>query len=332
MGHIPLHRPRRCCRGEAFTRYSFIGCDERRSPRRRNLGWQPADESEQSMTSLLPVSVLVQTKNEAVGIGACLASLKQFDEVIVVDSASTDGTADVAAGMGVEVINFVWNGHYPKKKQWQLDNVATRNEWILFLDADETPSQLLVAELEKLFSAGPGSRTAAVDIDLDYVFAGRMLKHGHRVTKRALVRRDRVAFVPVDDLAVPGMGELEGHYQPVVEGSTVRAKGRILHNDLDPVSSWFQRHNRYSDWEAHLRFNATLSTSVRRNRTLKGRVFDAMPAKPLVFFLYGYVVRAGFLDGRAGFDYAFALAAYYWQIGLKYRELLRANRSMAGVR
>ncbi|MDT0185739.1 glycosyltransferase family 2 protein [Microbacterium sp. ARD31] len=275
--------------------------------------------------SQIPVSVLVQTKNEEVGIRACLEGLADFDEVIVVDSNSTDATVRIATDMGARVVNFDWNGRYPKKKQWQLDNVPVRNTWVLFMDADETPSAELIAELRERFADGVLGDVAAMDIDLDYVFAGRLLRHGHRVTKRALVKVGKVHFPVVDDLNAPGMGELEGHYQPVADGRVERARGRIKHNDLDPVSSWFARHNRYSDWEAHLRTRNALKAEIRKRRTAKGRLFDAVPFKPFLFFVYAYILRAGFRDGRAGFDYAFALATYYWQIGLKTRELSRAE-------
>lgn len=272
----------------------------------------------------IPVTVLVQTKNEEVGIAACLAGLSDFDEVIVVDSDSTDRTTDIALAAGAKVVRFTWNGQYPKKKQWQLDNVETRNVWVLFLDADETPRPALIEELKTLFLRG-GPSGAAFDIDLDYVFAGRVLRHGHRVTKRCLVQKDKVQFPVMDDLDAPGMGELEGHYQPLAFGVVGRLRGRILHNDLDPVSTWFARHNKYSDWEAHLRTRRAAREQVRGARTLKGRVFDAVPFKPAAFFAYAYMAKAGFLDGRAGLDYATALATYYWQIDVKTRELSRAG-------
>lgn len=268
--------------------------------------------------------MLVQTKNEAAGIRQCLASLEDFDEVIVVDSLSTDGTADLARMMGASVVDFKWNGEYPKKKQWQLDNVSTRNRWVLFLDADESPSPQLISWLATAF-ASERLNVAAFDIRLDYVFSGRTLRHGHRVVKRALVDRNRVRFPEVDDLGAPGMGELEGHYQPNVRGKVGAAGGRILHNDLDPVRTWFDRHNRYSDWESYLRTRIMSRKAVAQSRSIQGRIFERVPFKPMAFFLWSYVVRAGFRDGRAGLDYAIALSMYYWQIELKVRERKRTG-------
>lgn len=276
------------------------------------------------MSGKIPITVLVQTKNEEVGIAACVRALHDFGEVIVVDSDSEDDTKQIATECGAQVVNFTWNGDYPKKKQWQLDNLKTQYEWVLFIDADETPTTELISELRREFPSDRAQPAgAAFDIDLDYVFAGRVLRYGHRVTKRCLLHRSRARFPVVDDIGLPGMGELEGHYQPVADGIVRRLRGRILHNDLDPVNSWFARHNRYSDWEANLRMNAALRNEIASKRTWKGRVFDAVPFKPLMFFTYAYVLRAGFMDGRAGLDYAIALSTYYWQIGLKIREQRR---------
>lgn len=268
----------------------------------------------------LPITVLIQTKNEETGIRPCVLGLGDFGEVIVVDSDSTDRTKAIAHELGASVVNFSWNGAYPKKKQWQLDNIKTAYEWVLFMDADETPTVELVEELRAKLPALSSSTVAAVDIPLSYVFAGRRLLHGHRVVKRALVRRGRVRFPVVDDLGAPGMGELEGHYQPEADGGITATESRILHHDVDPVRTWFDRHNKYSDWEAYLRTRPHAKGAVGLLRSRQGRLFDRLPGKPIVFFLYSYVLRFGFLDGRAGLDYALALSGYYWQIGLKTRE------------
>lgn len=273
----------------------------------------------------VPISVVILTKNEETGIAACLDGVTEFDEVIVVDSSSTDRTCEIARSKGAQVINFSWNGEYPKKKQWSLDNIEYRNHWILQLDADEIPSVELIEELRNLGDVLAGQHVGAANIGLDYVFTGRILKHGHRVVKRALVRKGAVNFPEVGDLDAPGIGEVEGHYQPEVSGDTITLAGRILHNDRDPVHSWFDRHNRYSDWEAYLRHNPGLRKTVSGSRSKQGKVFDKVPFQPLVFFVYSYVLKQGFRDGKAGFDYAFALSSYYWQIGLKERELRSAH-------
>lgn len=272
-------------------------------------------------TTLLPITAIVSTKNEERALANCLDGLQEFDEVIVVDSVSTDATRTIARERGVQVVPFSWNGEYPKKKQWILNHVVTKHPWILWIDADERPQAALIAELTSLVSSSRIDRIAAADIELEYHFAGQRLKHGHRVVKRSLVHRNRVRYPELDDLDVAGMGELEGHYQPTPRGETVRLSSRLIHADPDPVSSWVARHNGYSDWEAVLRTRPHVAHAARQHRSRGGQVFDRVPAKPLVFFLYSFVLKAGFLDGRAGFDYAVALSWYYWLIGNKVREL-----------
>jgi glycosyltransferase involved in cell wall biosynthesis len=77
------------------------------------------------------------TKNEELNIAKCLRSLNDFAEVFVVDSDSTDNTRTIAESMGARVVHFSWNGKYPKKKQWCLDNLSFSHDWVLFVDADE---------------------------------------------------------------------------------------------------------------------------------------------------------------------------------------------------
>ncbi len=279
----------------------------------------------------IALTVIVLTKNEEAGLAKTLGNLESFDQVVVVDSNSTDATVKIAKEYGAEVLNFTWDGTYPKKKQWAIENCEPRHQWILLLDADEYPSPELVSELRQLAPTLATSGYGAYDIHLSYRFAGKFLQFGHRVTKRSLLDPTATAFPVMDDLDAPGIREVEGHYQPVVDGRPGSLKARLFHDDQDPVSSWFDRHNRYSDWEAHLRMNDEARREIASKRTAKGAFFDRVPFKPLVFFLYSYVARLGFLDGRAGFDYTVALSMYYWQIGVKTREL-KLEKTKVAVR
>lgn len=268
----------------------------------------------------LPIAVAIPTKNEAANItGAVRSVLGRFASVTVVDSGSDDGTPELARAAGAEVVPYEWDGKYPKKKQWCLEHIRPETDWMLFLDGDETPSPALLAELCRIFLDGRPVRPAAFDIPLGYWFAGRRLRHGHTIVKRALLDRTRARFPEPDDLDSPGMGEQEGHYQPLAD-PVYRLRAPIEHRDLDPVRTWFERHNRYSDWEAWLELNPAVREQVRVAKTRQGQLFHRAPLKPLLSFAYAYVWRRGFLDGRAGLDYALAMSFYRWQIGLKARE------------
>lgn len=268
----------------------------------------------------IPVCVVIPTKNEEASILDCLASVQAFDQVIVVDSESPDRTQELSRAAGADVVPYRWDGRYPKKKQWCLDNLPLRHDWVLFIDGDERPSEELVRAIEQVTQSGKIDQYAAFDLDLEYHFLGRPLRHGHQVVKRALVHRERAVFPEVKDLDAPGMGEQEGHYQPTAEGNVGRLRGRLVHNDPDPFATWVARHNRYSDWEAYLQERPKLAHQVQQLRSRRARRYRDAPFKPVAFFLYSYVLRRGFLDGAAGFHYAVSHAFYFWMISVKRRE------------
>jgi glycosyltransferase involved in cell wall biosynthesis len=264
-------------------------------------------------------SAIIICKNEERAIRECVRSVQNFAECFVVDSGSTDDTAKVAADEGATVLQFRWDGKYPKKKQWALENTPVTQEYVLLLDADERVSYDLIGELSEVVDKG---RCGAADIPLRYVFGGKELRHGHTVYKRSLLRAGSAKFPELDDLDVVGMWEVEGHYQPQVPGPVVKLSHGLIHSDPDPLSDYFRRHNMYSDWEASMAEKRTRADNLKI-RTSRARLFAKVPFKPLSFFLYSYLFRLGFKDGRAGFDYAIAQAVYYWQIGIKRREIRR---------
>lgn len=277
---------------------------------------------------VIPVSVVVMTRNEAANLPACLAALGRFAQVFVVDSSSTDGTPDIAAAEGGVVVPFRWNGAYPKKKQWCLENLPFATDWVLYVDADERLTPALVEEIAALMARGP--ECAGYFIGGRPVFLGRRLRFGACNRKLALFDRRRARFPEVPDLDVASMWEVEGHYQPVLDGPAGRLRSHLWHADDKPLSAWFHRHNRYSDWEAALRSDGRMAALIAREeprrRRLK-RLLDATPLRPVAVFLHGYVLKLGFLDGAAGLHHALARAFYYWQVGVK----MRALRQRPGV-
>ena len=269
-----------------------------------------------------PVSVIVMTKDEERNIAKCLASLAAFDEVFVVDSNSTDRTCAMATDRGAKIVPFSWNGKYPKKKQWCLENLPFSHDWVLYVDADEEVLPSLAEEIRRVMADRGGH--AGFFVGYDYVFLGRVLRHGHRVYKLVLFDRHRGRFVDYDDLDVANMWEVEGHYQPLIDGATDVLRNRMLHADHDTLFHYFDRHNRYSDWEAVLRAKGKLISPHDSQPGLRGllkRVFNVLPLKGAIAFMDSYIIRLGFLDGRAGFHFALARGFYYWQIGIKGLEM-----------
>ncbi|MBP2316663.1 glycosyltransferase family 2 protein [Azospirillum soli] len=282
---------------------------------------------------MIPVSVVVMTRNEAVNLPHCLSALGQFAERFVVDSDSADGTPAIAAAFGAVVVTFQWNGRYPKKKQWCLDALPFANDWVLFVDADERLGPALVDEIARLMAEGPAH--AGYFIDGRPVFLGRRLRFGAGNRKLALFDRRRARFPEVPDLDVTAMWEVEGHYQPVIAGTVGRLRHALEHADDKPLSAWFERHNRYSDWESALRGDGRMAALIGREtgsrRWLK-RLFHRLPGRPLLVFLHGYVLRLGFLDGGPGLHHALARAFYYWQVGVKMKDAERRRKGVARPR
>jgi glycosyltransferase involved in cell wall biosynthesis len=275
---------------------------------------------------VIPVSVLVPTKNEEANIGSCLGSLRDFGEVSVIDSSSTDRTAEIAREWGAKVVNFDWDGSYPKKKQWALENLDFAYRWVLLVDADEQITPELGTEIRQTVLRPSHHGYFA---GLDYVFLGKVLRHGQRVYKLVLFDRTKAYFPEHGDLDVDVAGDNEVHVHVVFPGKPGLLNGRILHRDHESLFHYFDRHNRYSDWEATLRLRGELPRADELQPGIRGRlkrVFGVLPFKGTLAFLAFYVGRLGFLDGRAGFHYAVAKASYYWQIRVKQIEIERAER------
>lgn len=276
------------------------------------------------MTSL-PVSAIIMTKDEANNIGKCIESLGGVAEIFVVDSGSTDGTQQIASDLGARVVNFRWNGQYPKKKQWCLENLPFRNDWVFYVDADEEATPELLREIRERVDKPTAS---GYFVGYDYLFDGKILRHGQRAYKLVLFDRHRGRFEPYDDLDASNMWEVEGHYQPVIDGPVATLKSPMLHKDHDSLYHYFDRHNRYSDWEAVVRSRNQYATGAESQLSGRGRmkeIFDRLPLKAPAAFAYSYFLKLGFLDGRAGLNFALARAFYYWQIDIKSEELRRTK-------
>ncbi|MFD0671320.1 glycosyltransferase family 2 protein [Cohnella sp. GCM10027633] len=272
------------------------------------------------MRDKIPVSVIIMSRNEEKNIRKCVSSVLEFDEIFVVDSNSTDRTIPIAESLGAKVVNFTWNGKYPKKKQWCLENVPFSNDWVLYVDSDEVVTPKLAQEIREKISGNED--IAGYFVGYDYVFMNKTLKHGHQVFKLVLFNRRAGEFIEYDDLSAQNMGEVEGHYQPQIQGSTSILKNKMIHYDHDSIYDYFYRHNRYSDWEAIIRMKgAQPRESQPLFRRWQKKAFNALPLKWLFAFIHSYFLKLGFMDGKAGFHFAIARSMYYWQVEVKMIEL-----------
>lgn len=268
----------------------------------------------------MTVSVLVLTLNEESNIRACLESLAWSDDVVVLDSHSTDRTTEIAAELGARVVQRKfdnWSAH----QNWAVTNISFRHPWVLYLDADERCTPELRNEA---IAATAGSSHGAFRMRRKDYFMGRWLKHA-QLYPSWFVRLFRPTQIRYERLVNP-----VAH----VQGSIGKLDAHIDHYPFSHgIAHWIARHNKYSDMEAveAIKARGQANFSVRslvssdpnlRRHALK-EVFFRLPARPVIKFFYYYTWRRGFLDGRAGFTYSTLQAFYEYMIECKRRELQR---------
>jgi glycosyltransferase involved in cell wall biosynthesis len=270
------------------------------------------------------VSVLILTLNEEVNIGQCIDSCAWCDDIVVFDSFSGDRTREIALQKGARVIERCFD-NYAAQRNAALAQVTYKYPWVLMVDADErVPADLateIAASMNKLDPDMAIFRIRRKDF-----FLGQWLKRssGYPTWFGRLMRVGRVHVerdVNEEFIADGGIGYLQSHlhHYPFNNG----------------IAYWFERHNRYSSMEAVTKVSMRLdpvldrtlwsSDPIERRRSLK-RLLDKMPFRALIVFLYLYVVRLGFLDGRAGFYFSRMRAIYEFLIDLKVLEAKRRRR------
>ena len=275
-------------------------------------------------TGKLPVSIIVPAKNEEKNLRDCLVSLARADEVFVVDSHSTDRTGELARELGAQVVQFDYTGGWPKKKNWALRTLPLRNEWVFIVDADERVTDELWNEIAAAIGR---PEIDGYYVRWKFVFLGRWMRHSwsHGWMLRQL-RRGRGEY---EDLGMRGQGgwDNEVHENIVVQGRTACLENVLLHESNQDLSYWIRKQNEFSTWNAERRLEqmkggmpplsyALSRDPLRRRKWLKS-LYLRLPGKPLVMFLYLYLVKRGFLDGRAGFYFCALRAAHELNISAK---------------
>lgn len=265
------------------------------------------------MPDKIPLSVVVVTKNEERNLPRCLAALERFDEVIVVDSSSGDKSREISESFGAAFVNFEWNGQYPKKRQWCLDHLPLKHDRVFFVDADEEMTTSLIEEI-----AGLNWKCAGYFVKGAYVIDGKALRFGLQNNKLCLFDRTKIGFPIVDDLNIVGMGEIEGHYQPVFKsggtGKIGSLKNALRHHAMEDGIRWQKRHDDYAIWESLMRSGHLYPSEGKIVRRVIKAAFSILPFKPYTAFLHSYIVKGGFLDGREGFILSRSRFDYYQKV------------------
>lgn len=301
-------------------------------PERMPPGQWPARAS-------VPLAVLVPVKNEQSNIVECLRHVQWAQQIAVVDSHSTDLTVPLSQAMGAEVYQFQYSKEgWPKKKNWALESVPWRHEWVLIVDADELITPSLAAEIVDVVEGRTRAGNGCGDgywLNRRFMFMGRWIKHcGYYPSWNIRLFKHRVGrYERIGNLGDTGSGDNEVHEHIVLStGEGGYLKNDFLHYAYPDLATWVEKHNRYTTWEAHAMqagdaggVKASLfGGPIERKRWIKSRARQ-LPFRPTLRFLYSYVWKGGFLDGYPGYCMCRLMAWYEFMSSAKHYEMKHAQ-------
>lgn len=268
------------------------------------------------------IEVLIPTLNEAAHIKEAVENASQIGPVFVLDSLSTDGTQEIARQAGATVVEHPFE-NYSRQKNWGLDNLPFRGKWVFILDADERITPAL--REEALAVARRQDSKTGYYVNRVVIFMGRQIRHGGLFPSWNL-RFFRRGSCRYEDRSV--------HEHMVCDGETEYLSNLMLHIRRETISQYLTKHIRYADMESNEwiknregrgggeKAQKLFFGSLRYRQWLRREVWPSLPGKPIIRFIYMYLFRLGFLDGRAGWHLASLMASYEYMIGLLYRDKL----------
>lgn len=282
------------------------------------------------MPAPAPLSVLIPVRNEAANLAACLRSVAFCGEIVVVDSGSTDGTREIATAAGAQVVDFNWNGEFPRKKNWALANVPWKHEWIFIIDADERVTPDLETALRATV-ARPAHD--GYYVNRRFWFLDGWLNHcGYFPSWNLRLFRHRLGrYERPPHSADGGSGDNEVHEHVELRGTAGYLPGAMEHYAFPDIATWVEKHNRYANWEARQQVAAESGSGgpgdagLARKRRIRQLAWR-LPFRPLLRFCYHYFWRAGFLDGYRGWVFCRLMGFYELLCAAKAEELRRADR------
>ena len=242
------------------------------------------------------LTIVIPVKNEEKNLSGCLENIKAFENVVIVDSGSTDRTVEIAREFGREVVQFRWNGQFPKKRNWVLRNYGFKTPWVMFLDADERLTESFCEELEQVL---PTTKCNAFICFYDNWFMGRMLRHGDAMRKTAILRLGTGEYEKIDEHGWSNL-DMEIHEHLQVEGEIGIIKTRLEHHDKRSLENYYAKHEEY--------FSKLTNRQRTKYNLIKKWWFG------FAYFCVCYFLKRGFLDGKAGYVFARGKWRYFRKI------------------
>ena len=275
----------------------------------------------------LDLTIVIPVRNEEKNLAGCLQAIGKgyAEKIVVIDSQSTDRTREIASAFGAQVIDFEWNGQFPKKRNWFLRQHTPSTSWVMFLDADEYVTPAFKSEMEQaLATAGD-----IVGFWLKYsiFFLGKELKGGYPLRKLALFRVGCGEYERIEENQWSHL-DMEIHEHPVLSGRVGFIESKIDHQDFRGVAHYVDKHNAYASWEAARFLKLSSDSLVLKHFTWKQRLKYVFFKTPLIgpaFFIGSFIFMGGFRDGTRGFTFAILKTAYFVQVYCKIRERTEAR-------
>jgi glycosyltransferase involved in cell wall biosynthesis len=266
------------------------------------------------------ISIYILTYNEELDIAACIESAMLSDDIIVVDSCSSDRTTEIARRYPVRVVEHAFESH-GRQRTWMLENIAPKYDWVYILEADERMTPELFAECVAMSKQNEF---------IGYYAAERVMFMNHWIRHSTQYPRYQMRLFSHGKVWFTDYGHTE---REVCEGKTSFLKESYPHYTCSKgLSRWIEKHNRYSSDEAketvYQLEHGTVNwkdlffgkTEVERRHALKDLSLR-LPARPIIRFIYMYVFLGGWLDGRAGLAWCTLQAFYEYLILLKAWEI-----------
>lgn len=260
------------------------------------------------------VTAIILTKNEEKNLGECLSSIKGFAErAVVVDCGSTDRTVEIAREHGADVLVHEFT-YYAAQFNWGIDNANITTDWILRLDADERFTPALIAETESILNSpdAAGGDLNGITMEATFYFLGRPILHGVKCKRKMMLFKR-------------GIGRIEDRkrdaHSIISSGRNVSVKEKFLHYDFKNLDSYIKRYNWYAtremqDYIAYTRgASTTINTDahIQAQRKKKFGLYYRAPKflRAYLWFIYNYIFRLGFLDGKEGFLFHYFECLWY---------------------
>ena len=282
----------------------------------------------------MSVSIFIQTLNEEDNLPGLLESVAFSDDIVVLDSLSTDRTQEISEAAGARWFARPYDGR-GNHQNWAMDNIEFKHQWVFYLDADERMTDELRTEIESIIEGWDSGKSTKDNAPVAY-YCGRKNIFRGRWLKNAMPPGNIMRFFQPPHIRFAR----DANPIPIVDGQIGYLKKHFIHYNFSKgIREWIERHNRYSTYEANETVKALAENPVKLSNLFSGdrntrrlelkNISFRMPCRPLLKFLYMYILSRGFLDGRAGWTYCKLQAMYEYMIVLKVSELKRPDLTEA---